>query len=169
MSRSILFIFFSLLFFSCSSITVNYDYNRSFDFTKYTSYKIIKTIPQRPDGVAMPSFTYNLVREAIESELTKSGVGKNEQRADFGITWHTALNDIVYENVDNLKDWKDNFNSEEEGMLIIDFVDISTGEVVWRGWSKNVLTSENLEEKIKESVHEILSLYPPKEMMGIRN
>jgi hypothetical protein len=117
----------------------------------------------------MPSLTFNLVREAIESELTKSGVGKNEHRADFGITWHTALNDNVYENVESLKDWNDYFDSAEEGMLIIDFVDINTNQIVWRGWSKNVLTSENLEEKIKESVRKILSLYPPKEMMGIRN
>ncbi|MCZ7602666.1 MAG: DUF4136 domain-containing protein [Melioribacteraceae bacterium] len=169
MSRSILFLFIILLFTSCSTITVNSDYDSAFNFTEYTSYKIIKTLPQRPNGVAMPSLTFNLVREAIESELTKSGVGKNEHRADFGITWHTALNDNVYENVESLKDWNDYFDSAEEGMLIIDFVDINTNQIVWRGWSKNVLTSENLEEKIKESVRKILSLYPPKEMMGIRN
>lgn len=169
MSRSILFLFIILLFTSCSTINVSSDYDRAFNFTEYTSYKIIKTLPQRPDGVVMPSLTFNLVREAIERELTKSGVGKNEHRADFGITWHTALNNHVYENVESLYDWNEKFTSEEEGMLIIDFIDINTNKVVWRGWSKNVLSSENLEEKIKESVHEILSLYPPKEMMGIRN
>jgi hypothetical protein len=116
----------------------------------------------------MPSLTFNLVKEAIELELTKRGIGKNDPRADFGVTWHTAMNKNVYENVDNLKNWKADLNSEEEGMLIIDFIDINTEEVVWRGWSKNILSSENLEEKIKETVREILSLYPPREMMGLR-
>lgn len=169
MSRSILFMIIILLFSSCSTVTVNSDYDPAFNFTEYTSYKIVKSVPQRPDGVAMPSLTFSLVREAIEYELTKRGIGKNEKLADFGITWYTALNSDVYDNVDNLKDWKSNFNSEDEGMLIIDFVDVNTGKVVWRGWSKNILSSENLEDKIKESVHEILSHYPPKEMMGIRN
>ena len=157
----IIFLLLSFIFFSCSSAQVNRIYNQSFDFTPFTTYKIIKELPKRPDGVQMPSATYGLIKSAVDLEMAKKSFGKNKERAEFGITWHTALNDKVFENDEALKDWEKNFNSSEEGMLIIDIVYLETGNVVWRGWEKSVLGTENLEERINEAVQEILEPFPP--------
>ena len=49
----------------------------------------------------------------------------------------------------------------KEGTMIIDLVDASTRELVWRGIGKGVVGSGSPETKIREAVTEILSNYPP--------
>lgn len=169
MKSAFTFFFFiiTLFFFSCSSVKVHTDHNKSFDFTKFTTYKILKELPKLPDGAQMPSLTYDLIGRAIDFELAKHGFGKNNLFANFGIDWHTALDEKIYQNVNSLTNWKSNFSEDETGMLIIDIVDLESGNVVWRGWAKDVLTSQNLEEKISESVSQILSQFPPKNILGL--
>ena len=80
---------------------------------------------------------------------------------------YTALNEEVYSNDEQIKNWNDSFSKNEEGMLIIDIVNLENNSIVWRGWKKNVLKSANLEEGINEAVHEILSEFPPENPMGL--
>lgn len=159
---AIAILFFSFFLMTCSSIQTNNSYDNSYDFTAFNTYKISKDLPARPDGVQMPSATYSLIKSAIDLEMTKKGIGKNEKLAEIGITWHTALNDEVYETADNVSSWENSFESNEKEMLIIDILDLKSGKVVWRGWAKNVLNTENLEERINEAVKEILVEFPPK-------
>lgn len=163
----LLFLTLSILLLSCSSLKVDSVHNRSFDFTNFSTYKILKELPTLPDGSQMPSLTYNLIASAIDFEMSKRGIGKNELLANFGIDWHTSLDEKVYKNVNSLTNWESNFSDDETGMLIIDVVDLESGNVVWRGWAKEVLTSQNLEEKISNSVSQILYQYPPENILGL--
>lgn len=158
---TIVFLFLSIFFIACSSVQTNISYDDSYDFTVFNSYKIVKELPARPDGVQMPSATFSLIKNAINFEMAKKGIGKNNTLAEIGVEWHTALNDDVYETSDNISSWEDNFESTEKGMLIIDVLDMKTKKVVWRGWAKNVLNTEKLEERINEAVAEILIEFPP--------
>ncbi len=159
---SFIFLILSFAFISCSSFDVSRDYNHLFDFNVFETYKIVKELPKGPTGQAMPSATYGLIKSAIDLEMAKKGFGKNDERSNFGITWHTALNDEVYENIDDLEAWKQAFSQSDEGMLIIDVIYLKENKVVWRGWAKDVLSSENLKERINEAVSEILDPFPPK-------
>lgn len=169
MKSNFIFLIFIFTFFlvSCSSVNVNNDHNKSFDFTKLSTYKILKELPKLPDGSQMPSLTYNLIASAVDLEMSKRGIGKNELLANFGIDWHTSLDEKVYKNVNSLTNWESNFSHDETGMLILDIVDLESGNVIWRGWAKEVLTSQNLEEKISDSVSKILSQYPPENILGL--
>lgn len=162
---TITFLLFS--FAACSSAVVNNSYHHSFDFTKFVSYKIVKVVPKQPAGGQMPSATFGLIKSAIDLEMARKSYGKNDQLADFGIDWHTALNDDVYMSGSSLKRWDGVFAENEKGMLIIDIIDLENNSVVWQGWKKNVLGSENLEEGIKEAVKEILSKFPPENPLGL--
>ncbi len=152
----------SFVFCACSSSDLSKTYNNSFDFNPLDTYKIVKTLPIGPGGQAMPSATFNLIKSAIDLDMAKKGFGKNKELADFGITWHTALNDEVYENTGDLTGWQKAFSKNDTGMLIIDIIYLKENKLVWRGWAKDVLSSENLEENIKEAVTEILEHFPPK-------
>jgi hypothetical protein len=51
----------------------------------------------------------------------------------------------------------------KQGTLIIDLIDASTKELVWRGVGKSEITNEDREEQIKQVVSDILAKYPPAE------
>lgn len=163
----LLFLTLSILLLSCSSLKVDSVHNRSFDFTNFSTYKILKELPTLPDGSQMPSLTYNLIASAIDFEMSKRGVGKNDLFANFGIIWYTSLDEKVYTTGESLSGWQSYFNESDSGMLIIDIIDLENNGVVWRGWAKDVLSSQNLEERINASVSEILSKYPPDNILGL--
>jgi hypothetical protein len=54
----------------------------------------------------------------------------------------------------------------EEGTLIIDFIDVATTQLVWRGAGKVALSNSGSsgadDELVKKVVGKILSKYPPK-------
>ena len=163
------FLFFTFLFLllsfylsSCSSATINNDYSHSFDFAKITSYKIIKRTPLGPTGYSMPSATFGFILSAIKKEMAERKITRDPNSAELGITWQTAFNDELYDNSGLLKNWQDYISKTDIGLLIIDIVDLSTNNVIWRGWQKDVLNSESLEKSIDTAVTEILSSFPPK-------
>lgn len=159
-------IFLLLVFFilsACSSADVNSDYDHSFDFTQLTTYKILKELPQNSEE-GNSSLADEKIKNAIELEMTKKGIGKNEKLADYGITWNTKLNDV--DKNDALKNWKSSFSAGEKGMMIIDAVDIKTNKIIWRGWSKNAFTGDDFDEVINDVVADILSLFPPEHLLG---
>lgn len=157
---SFLLVFFVLS--ACSSVDVNSDYNHSFDFTQLTTYKILKEFSQN-SGNGNSSLADEKIKNAIELEMTKKGIGKNEKLADYGITWNTKLNDV--DKNDALKNWNSSFSGGEKGMLIIDAVDIKTNKIIWRGWSKNAFTGDDFDEVINDVVADILSLFPPEHLL----
>lgn len=162
-------------FAGCSSISITSDYNPATDFSSYTSFAIY-------DGVVKDSKLENVplakkrVLEAINNEMQKKGLipadtsnasiiifaqgGTTEKMnvTDYGYGYGGWWGPYPYgRNID--------VSYYTQGSLVIDFVDNSKDELVWRGIGTGALkdqgTPEERQAYIDEAVAKILSQYPP--------
>jgi hypothetical protein len=162
-----------VLLVSCASVSVNYDYDKKVDFSKYKTYAFYKT---GIDKVEISDLDKKRILRSIEDELTKKGFTKsefpnllvnintkaeknvnvNQFQSVFGYGWGFGWNPYFGMNYQ--------INTITEGSLIIDFIDASNKELVWQGEGTGNLTqnTNKKDENIKNFVFRILSQYPPK-------
>lgn len=173
-------IFFSLfsvitlsVFFwaGCSSISVTQDYDPAYDFSKLKTFGFIPI----PKDANIDQINANRLGEAIKANLTARGYTLSEQ-ADFGVAMHfgkqtkTDIDTYGY-GYGGYGRWGYggtggvDVRQYDEGTLIIDIIDMSKKELVWRGSGTGVISQspsvEERTEKINNAVTEILGQFPP--------
>jgi hypothetical protein len=159
----------------CSSISVTSDYDPEADFKKYTTFDIYTGVIKGSQLENVP-LEKRRVLKAIVSEMEKKGFARDESGnaglmiyAQAGITEKMNVSDNGY---DYGGWWEpDPYGSNidvsyyTQGSLIIDFVDHSKKELIWRGIGTEVLrdggTPEERQKFIGEAIAKILSQYPP--------
>ena len=161
-----------LVLASCSSVRVNYDYDKKVHFENYKTYAFLKSAV---DKVEISDLDKKRILHSIDNALVTKGFTKSEtpdilvsifakenQRVDVyhnsGFGWGMGWNNSQYMGL--------GLNSTyitSEGTLYIDLTDAKTQELVWQGEGSGYLTknSQEKEARIKEFVDEILSQYPP--------
>jgi len=170
----------------CSTMTSNYDYDRSVSFSGFKTYGWLpdpqkKTGDLRIDGNSLLALR---IRNAVESQLTAKGYTKQSTgNSDFLVGYHVTLKKkttaIMLNNSYGMS-WRERYRygpsgrvggppetySYDEGTLILDMVDPKTRKLVWRGSATDqVSLSANREakqEKVNEAVKQILEQFPPK-------
>jgi len=166
-------VLFLLLFLSCSSTKIVYDYDVSTNFKQYKTYSFLEEI-----GDGMNNLDINRFIDALDSELTKAGIKKAEQ-ADIFINFSAKkMQPRQNENVSvGISGGGGNIGIgiskgffirgkmiEEE--LTIDFIDVKTDQLIWQGISvvkiKEQMTPQKRTVYFKEIIAKILSKYPPK-------
>lgn len=48
----------------------------------------------------------------------------------------------------------------KEGTIVVDVIDRSTNEIIWRGKAKDVITSNDLEQELRTYVHAVFEKFP---------
>jgi hypothetical protein len=170
----IVFITTAIFLVSCTTISVNQDYDPAYDFSKLKTYGFIPITEE----AGIDQLNATRLGDAIKENLNAKGYTLSE-KADFGIALFFT------------KDTKTSIQSTggygygygygyrgyggmggstyvtqyDEGTLVIDVVDMAKQELVWRGIGTGVL-SENptVEERtanINYAVSEILAQFPP--------
>ena len=166
---------FILLFVlaSCSSVSVNSDYDKNATFDNYKTYAYNKT---GIDKVEISDLDKKRILRSIDETMTSKGFSKSETpdvlinfftkereqvdvtqfSAGWGYGWGWGWNPWM---------WGGNtsINKYTEGTLTIDIIDAKKNELVWQGIGEGVLTkyTEKKDENIKEFVTKILEQYPP--------
>ena len=158
----------------CSSISVTQDYDPAYDFSKLKTFGFVPI----PKEANIDQINANRLGDAIKANLTARGYTLSEQ-ADFGIALHfgkQTKTDIDsygygYGGYGRYGGWGYggtggvDVHQYDEGTLIIDIIDMSKKELVWRGSGTGVLSqSPSVEErtaKINDAVTEILGQFPP--------
>jgi hypothetical protein len=161
----------------CSSVSVTNDYNPESDFTVYNTFNIY-------DGVIKDSELENVplakkrVLEAIANEMQKKGLTiTDSSNASLIILAHGGTADKM-----NVTDYGYGYGGwwgpspygrdidvsyYTQASLIIDLVDNSKNELIWRGIGTAALqdrgTPEERQAFIDEAVATILDQYPPVE------
>jgi hypothetical protein len=162
-----------LLLVSCSTISVNQDYDPAYDFSKLKTFGFIPITEE----AGIDQLNATRLGDAIKANLNAKGYTLADQ-ADFGIALFFT------------KDTKTSIQSTgygygygygyrgyggmggstyvtqyEEGTLVIDFVDMAKQELVWRGVGTGALSdSPSVEERtanINNAVTQILAQFPP--------
>jgi len=164
----------ALFLTSCSTISVNQDYDPAYDFSKLKTFGFIPITSE----AGIDQINATRLSDAIKSNLTAQGYTLSEN-ADFGIALFFT------------KDTKTSVQSSggygygygygyrgyggmggstyvtqyEEGTLVIDFIDIAENKLVWRGVGTGALSEspsvEERTENINNAVAQILEQFPP--------
>lgn len=162
-----------LLFAGCSSVSINYDYNRDADFS---AYKTFDWLPGNTKGTG-DQLVDRRVHAAVVNELTAKGF-RQSPNPDLHVVWHVVLRDRV-----QLYNWGGGWGggyrgygwgwggsqvdvvNYTEGTLVIDMVDAKTKELVWRGSARGTVdpdpSPQQLDENVKKTVAKILANFPP--------
>jgi hypothetical protein len=163
-------LFAAILLVGCSTISVNQDYDPGYDFSKLKTFGFIPISPE----AGIDQINANRFGDAIKKEMTAKGYTVSE-KADFGVAIlfgkETKTNITTYgygygpywgryggtTNVD--------VSQYDEGTLIIDIIDLTKKELVWRGTGTGALnpnaTVEERTANINNAVAQILALFPP--------
>ena len=136
-------------------------YDRTVDFTRYETWSWGRGTPA-PNPVAD-----RRLREAIEWRLIMHFV-RVPSGGDLEVVYHAAAESKV--GVEKLEYQQTGFLGEatrirvlREGALLVDMVDTSRGEVVWRGqaWDTAVPSPAALDRMIDEAIEKLFEHFPP--------
>ena len=178
---SFLFGCVALVFSSCSTVSVETDYDRSADFSKYKTFSLA---PAGKGGSLSPS-SENALRGALQSGLAARGLKQSSGKGDLSVVRHVFAKDKVA--VTEYVDWGylggprgawpygygrygmwygaptvyTDVRHYTEGTIVLDFVDNRTNKLVYRGTGRGTIGSpESNARKIREAVTRITSRYP---------
>lgn len=160
----------------CSTISVNYDFDNNVDFQKYQTYSWVRNsaVEGTPDGI--PGLLDKRIRTSIANEMEYRKISYDKDQPDLMIAFHVGSKDKI-----QVTDWGYRYSnyywgyggrnidvySYTEGQLIIDLVDASSMQLVWRGSGTKVISQsqkspEQMQAAIDEAVMKIMASFPPK-------
>ena len=158
---------------SCSSLSVNSDYDKKLEFTQFKTFAFYKN---GIDKVEISDLDKRRILNSIDEVLTAKGLTKSET-PDLLINFFTKEREQVDVNQFNMgwgygwgwgwNPWMWGGNTSVtryvEGTLYIDIIDAKKKELIWQGEGIGVLTKDTNKKDalIKEFVTKILSQYPP--------
>jgi hypothetical protein len=145
---------------ACSGVKVRTDYEPGTDFSAYRTYAWLPPTPT----VDASELLIERVRRAVDEELAARGMEKvAEEDAALRISERVSVVEKIQVNDPYYA--YNQFDTYEEGTLLIDFVDAATHKLVWRGTGQSRLrdykTPEERDQRVQEVVRAILKKYPP--------
>jgi len=186
-SRSILVPILAALVLSCSNVRTHYDFDPSADFTAWKSYG---WYPNASLPVGDPRLDNPLlqrrIEEAIDRTLGEAGFAKAlEGEPDFYVNYHLSTEEQLRVRTMNRtymagphgRRWyghgwsgvgvtETHVEQYEVGTLVIDFVDVSLRQLVWRGSGTRRLArnpqANQVTQRVNEAVSEVLRQFPPR-------
>ena len=160
----------------CSSISVTYDFDNEVDFMAYKTYGWISDPAVDGVGEGIGGLLDGRIRKSIGDEMNYRKMSLDKNNPDVLIAFHVGSKDKI-----QVTDWGYRYSpyywgyggrnidvySYTEGQLIIDIVDSSSMQLVWRGSGTKVLGSgqkspEEAQRAIDEAVMKIMESFPPK-------
>ena len=155
--------------------TVGTDFEPTLDFGRYATFawdeaEIIRTADVRLEN--NPFFKERLF-EAVERELSKRGIRRDESSPELLVHYHLSVADHIEVHEANPDsgyptsqyDAETNVVQYEQGIFILHFRDAETHEDLWFGWARGdigpALTDpEKMREWVDEAVGLILEDFP---------
>lgn len=159
-----------VLMFGCATTSVNYDYDKEYDFSALKAYEWMPM----PQNVRVDEFWIKRVTSALSRELNAKGIKQAPDNPDFLIALHGSRESKVH-----VTDWGYSYgpfgrhiggsrvdvHQYEQGTLIVDFVEAKTKQMVWRGIASRALepdlSPQEKERLINEAVIDMMKKFPP--------
>ena len=154
---------------------VNSHVDRGVDFVRFSTYDWgpPDALPVSDERLRENPYFVDDVHGAIDSELNRRGlVRATAERADLLVHYHAAVTERVevatrpgpYRDcVGN--DCQPKVTEYNAGTLVIDIVDASTRQLVWRGWAEHRLEDmladpALVNRRVRDAVRRIFETYP---------
>lgn len=155
----------SLMVIATQAQTVQSDYDRSFNFSSLKTFGF--AVQRRGDKDALAGDTLNegRIRAAMESQLIANGFRTESDKPDFVIAYY-----VTTKNKLNVQDYSYGpprwfgsrdirVNQYSEGTLMVDFIDVKTNQVIWRGRASGTLELKNVDKKINKSAEKLVKQF----------
>ena len=160
----------------CSGVTTNYDYDRQYDFSGKSTYAWFQ---QDEESTGVNDMVQRRVHDVVDQSLAGRGMTKTSQsQADFLVAFHTGVQTQTQYNTYGygMGGWGYGYGwgggmgmttttatHYEEGTLILDIVDRSKMETVWRGSVQGTIesSSEANYEKFSNGINKMFQDFPP--------
>jgi Domain of unknown function (DUF4136) len=156
---------------ACSTLTTNADYNPATDFTKYKTWAWHES-----ESIKDPIWR-DRIKNGIAAELGKKGLTQSETNPDLWVFAHTRLDEQTQINTYNTGwgyGWGWGYGAGTTtstvqqipvGTLIVDLVDASQKQLVWRGTATKTLdpgaSPEKKQESLQKALDEMFEKFPP--------
>jgi hypothetical protein len=177
LSLSVLILFLCFLA-SCSSVTVNYDYDPAVDFSKYKTFEYYEGDPIPGDELAKHPLVQKRVKEALIKGLIDKGYEQSESGdPDFIVAVHAGVKERmqVHQTGGYYGGWYDpwwgpyggttHVSHYDEGTLVVDVVDAAEKDLIWRGLGTAIVKEYSNQEKEQKALDgylaKILANFPP--------
>lgn len=170
---------------SCAPIQVKTDYDHSIDFSKLQHYRWIPN--EQPDLVDIGMDKVHLdqtVKDVITGKLNAKGYVPVSDNADFLVSYYLVINaktDVFFVNqyytgiglvpessrTSARDSQKIKSVTYEQGILIVDILDGSGKQRIWRGYAQSrsgIHNSSSVDpqlKRIKSALNKILNRFPP--------
>ena len=168
---------------ACAPIQVKTDYDRSANFGKFKQYQWIPN--EQPDLVEISidkTVLDKTVYDTVTHELAGKGYTTVAENPDFLVTYYLVINaktDVYFVNQyytaiglvpepsrTTARDYQKIRNvTYEQGILIIDILDGTTNERIWRGYAQSRTgvydDPEKQIKRVKTAVKKIFARFPP--------
>ena len=162
---SVMGILLGLLAISAQAQTVQTDYDRNFNFSSLKTFGFAVQTRRANDPLASDSLNNERIRTALESQLIVNGYRMDNGNADFAIVYHVMTKDKL-----SVQDYgygpprfwgrRDiHVNQYSEGTLLVDFIDVKTNQVIWRGRASGTLEMKGVDKKISKSVEKLVKQF----------
>ena len=166
--------------FGCSTIKINYDYDRQADLTKYKTYQL----SEESQNLPVQQLNRDRILAAIEEQMTLKGFSKSDN-PDFIVDVHVVGKQVQtatattsgyatagyrgyrgYGYGSGFSTTQVSYDEYTEGTMLITFIDPSVKKIVWQGSGTKTLlenaSTEKREKNINYAVEQILNNYPLK-------
>lgn len=145
------------------------------DFVRFATYDWgpADALPVSDQRLRENPFFVDDVHGAIDTELNRHGLVRAvTERADLMVHYHAAITERV-EVTSRPGSYRDcvgdncrpDVNTYDAGTLVIDIVDASTRELVWRGWAEHRLEDMlddpvQVRRRVQDAVRRIFDTFP---------
>jgi len=154
-----------LLAVSAAAQSVQSDFDRSFRFSELKSFSFAVQKRAATDPLAGDTLNDGRIRNGLESQLTANGFRMESEKADFVIAYY-----VTTKNKLNVQDFgygpprwfgsRDiRVNQYSEGTLMVDFIDVKSNQVIWRGRAVGTLEMKGVDKKISKSVEKLVKQF----------
>jgi hypothetical protein len=154
-----------LMAVSAAAQSVQSDFDRSFRFSDLKTFSFAVQNRAATDPLASDTLNDGRIRSGLESQLTASGFRVEKEKSDFVIAYY-----VTTKNKLNVQDFgygpprwfgsRDiRVNQYSDGTLMVDFIDVKTNQVIWRGRASGTLEMKGVEKKISKSVEKLVKQF----------
>jgi len=168
-----------MLLMACSTVQVSQDYKLQTDFTQYQRFRWVEKPRDRTGDVRIDNPLLDArIRRAVQETLKTRGfaeapAGKADFFVDYQLAVRSRLETDTYRSGIGYGYWpywgwggyETTVREYDEGILVIDFIDADSNELVWRGIGTRRLRQyanpQEVTREVNETVDKILAQFPP--------
>jgi hypothetical protein len=147
--------------------TVQTDYDRNFNITKFKTFGFYQQERKATDPLAASPINDRRIHDALAAQLTANGLSASSQ-PDFLIAYFVSTKQglDIQDNRFGLLQRRGsiNVNQVTEGTLVVVFADAASGQEVWRGYASGTINPKNLDKDVNKAVSKLIEKFKKNQM-----